>query len=184
MLWAQKLIEFQWEESQKLWKSRCDIVHKEEGHRASARELHEAKIKLKAMYSNKGKLLQADRDLLPGTAEEQLAKHPHQILRFVKHTEDIFKFCVADAQTATIIGNQDIRNYFTGTQSDDNNRAIRQAAAARHAKAQEPQTKTNKLSAPKTNQANVPTRNKTITSFFTKARKFLRRSKAVANIGE
>ena len=91
-LWAQRLIEFMWQESQMLWKERCKEVHEEAGHRQSARELQEARVKIRSMYANKGQLLAADRDLLPGRVEEQLAQEPHQIVQFVRTTYDIFQF--------------------------------------------------------------------------------------------
>ena len=135
LVWAQKLIQFLWQETQKLWKERCNQVHDEHGHRLSAQRLEEAKTTIRAMYSNKLSLLSADRDLLPGTAEDQLAKSPKQIINFVDTTYAIYEFCLQDAQKAIIAGNQDIREFIPSTNSAATSRAIRQVETARQAAA-------------------------------------------------
>ena len=46
VLWSQRLIEFLWREAHCLWKARNKQVHDEDGHKQSARELEEARIKI------------------------------------------------------------------------------------------------------------------------------------------
>lgn len=97
-LWSQRLIEFVWKEAQTLWKARNREVHDEEGHQQSARELEEAKVKIRAMYSSKQHLRAVDQSILPGTAAQQLARNPRKIITFAATTYETFKFCLQDAR--------------------------------------------------------------------------------------
>ena len=134
-LWSQRLIEFLWREIHILWKACNKQVHDEAGHKQSARELEEARIKLRAMYARKQELLAADQDLLPGTVAERLALAPSQIIAFVSTTIDTFKFCLQDAQRAVIAGSRDIRVFFPGVNAGNQGRQIREQEAARQASA-------------------------------------------------
>lgn len=134
-LWSQRLIEFLWREAHILWKTRNKQVHDEDGHKQSARELEEAKTKLRAMYANKQALQAIDQDLLPGRVEEMLTRNPSQIIAFVSSTYEIFKFCLQDAQRAVIAGSRDIRDYFPSANVGNQGRQIREQEAIRQAAA-------------------------------------------------
>ena len=87
------------------------------------------------MYSNKHQLLAADQDLLPGTVEQQLAKPPRLVIRFVNTTEDIFKFCLADATKSASNHNRSIMEFLPSNNTASRSRNLRQQAAARQARA-------------------------------------------------